>query len=213
MNFKEFEKKFNAYPIFSKSEIDKRIPDFDRNALTRWQQKDYLRKIRNGLYYFSDQPIDNSDALFYVANELYSPSYISLASALSYYGFIPEGVFTTTSVSTLRTRKFSTDIGNFSFQTLKKELFLGYRLLPYQNHFYKIATPTKAFFDYLYLNPKFKTEADFFEWRLNFRELQLLFSEQEFRSYLDYTNSPTLQKRGLSFLKFLKENDVTGRNS
>lgn len=213
MNFQIFQAKFSNYPLLSRSEIDKHFPNLDKNALPRWQKKDYLNKIRNGLYHLTNRPIEGKDALSFVANKIYSPSYISLESALSYYGFIPEGVFTTTSISTLRTRKFTTPVGNFSYQTIKKELFFGYRLLSYKNYHYKIATPAKAFFDFLYLNPQMKSEAEFYEWRLNFWELQEQFSEKEFQNYLAYANSKTLNNRGLHFLKFLKHNGVTGRDS
>lgn len=64
------------------------------NALTRWQKKGYLKKIRSGFYRLTNRPIKGEADLFFIANRIYTPSYISLQPALRWYNFIPEGVFT-----------------------------------------------------------------------------------------------------------------------
>ena len=96
-----------------------------------------------------------------MANQLLWPSYVSLESALGYYGFIPESVADVTSVSTKKTSRFINSIGRFVYQRIKPDAFRGYRS-------YKdeagleclIAEPEKAVVDFLYLNlRKFKTEA------------------------------------------------------
>jgi len=57
------------------------------------------------------------------ANHLYGPSYVSLQWALRYYGMILERVYTVTSVTTKRSRQFSTPIGKFSFMQVSPRYF------------------------------------------------------------------------------------------
>ncbi len=208
MTFLEFQKTFANMPVIPVVEIRKAFPRFDRNALTRWQKAGYLVKIRNGFYRLKDSPRKGSSELFFIANRIYQPSYISLQSALSWYGFIPEGVFTITSVSTLKTQNFQTPEGVFAYQTVRKNLFFGYRLEHFGAWRFKIATPGKALLDLLYLNPHLDSEAHFVELRLNFWELKEHFNRREFENYLSLAASPTLTDRAKKFLKFLVSHDV-----
>ena len=127
MNIIEFQSRFKHQPVLPVIEIEQHFSDFDKNALTRWQKKNYLEKIRNGFYRFKDQRV-TEDTLFLIAGKIYTPSYISLESALSFYQLIPEGVFSITSITTLKTQSFSTPIATFSYQSVKPNLFFGYRL-------------------------------------------------------------------------------------
>ena len=79
-------------------------------------------KLRNGFYILKD----SSPSLYLIANKLYQPSYISLEKALSYYGIIPETVYTITSITTKATREFATPRAIFSYQRIKKSAFIGY---------------------------------------------------------------------------------------
>lgn len=53
---------------------------------------------------------------YVVAALLHSPSHVSLETALSYHGLIPEAVYQTASVTAARGCEFATPIGRFSFQ-------------------------------------------------------------------------------------------------
>jgi predicted transcriptional regulator of viral defense system len=102
--------------------------------------------LRNGFYILKDtQP-----SLYAIANRLYRPSYISLESALSFYGIIPETVYGITSVSTKATREFESEIGVFSYQKIKQEAFGGYELKDIHGEKIFIADAEKALADYLY---------------------------------------------------------------
>ena len=83
-----------------------------------------------------------------VANVLYEgPSYVSIESALSYYGLIPERTMGMTSVVTGRSKTFITPIGWFSYKTIPEDLFpIGVRSVSG----YLMASPEKALCDYLY---------------------------------------------------------------
>lgn len=75
----------------------------------------FLIKIRNGYYLAGPKIIGHKAELFLVANRMYGPSYISLESALSHWRLIPEKTFETSSVTTKRSKQYSTPIGRFSY--------------------------------------------------------------------------------------------------
>ena len=83
-----------------------------------------------------------------VANVLdEGPSYVSIESALSYYGLIPERTMGMTSVVTGRSKTFRTPIGWFSYKSIPEDLFpIGVRSVDG----YLMASPEKALCDYLY---------------------------------------------------------------
>lgn len=103
-------------------------------------------KLRNGLYAIKDA----YPSYFFMANKLYEPSYISLSSALSHYGIIPETVYACTSVTTKISREFVTSKGDFIYRRIKKMAFTGYGLRLIDNENVLIAEPEKALADYLY---------------------------------------------------------------
>lgn len=196
-------------PVIQVTDVELVFPGFDRNALTRWQKAGHLEKIRNGYYRFAGKPVAGETELFFIANRIYAPSYVSLQSALSWHGFIPEGVFTITSVSTLKTQQFRTPVGHFSWQHLKPGLFFGYQLESFGDDFrFKIADPAKALLDLLYLRPTLSDAAHFFELRLNFFEIREKFSVEAFENYLLVFQSKLLNARAKALLNFLSEHDA-----
>lgn len=133
--------------------------------------------------------------LYYTANELYRPSYVSMESALSRYNIIPEGVFQVSSCTTLKTNSFDTPIGNFSYRHLKPSLFFGYRLEEWGEYRYTIAEPEKALIDYLYLHHEVKEPKDFEALRWNPLEINNQISMKKLNSYEAYINSHALSNR------------------
>ena len=95
---------------------------------------------------------------FEVANMLRKSSYVSLQSALAYYGMIPEHTPATMSVTTGRPEELNTPDGRFVFRHVKTALFFGYverDIAPGQK--VVIATPEKALLDLFYLTPESDT--------------------------------------------------------
>lgn len=201
MQFRDFQQQLSPYPVFSLQDIRKVIPAFSYRQLNRWEQKEYLRNIRQGYYSFTDQEL-NQLFLFRAANKIYSPSYISLEMALKWYGLIPEEVFQITSVSTKKTASFMTPIGNFSYRHLKPSLFFGYHLLE-KNPSILMANLEKALLDYLYLNPRLKSADDFLGMRINRDELYSQLNLEKFKSYLDIFDNKALKRRAHLFLNAL----------
>jgi predicted transcriptional regulator of viral defense system len=203
MNFETFRATFQTYPIISGIEIEKLYPDFNAKNLVYWQKKQYIQKIRNSWYRLKDAPLD-SDTLFFMSNHIYKPSYISLETAMSYYGFIPEGVFKVTAVSTLKTNSFQTVVGNFGYQNIKPSLYFGYNLVPFGNFYFKIATPEKAILDFLYLHPEMINEGHFYEWRLNLPEIKRSVDLDNLRQYSEALHSKALIRRVELLIRFIQ---------
>lgn len=201
MNYIEFNKTFKLFSVFSVKDIFKKYPDFDNRRLVEWQKKAYITKVRRGFYCFSEKETRET-FLFYTANKIYSPSYISLESALSYYRLIPEGVFTINSVTTVNTSDFDTPIGDFMYKHIKKELFFGYNLVQDNVNTIKIASPEKAILDYFYLN-KINTAADIRAMRFNEIEMREIIDKGRLTIYLKRFNSRVLNHRIKTFLKII----------
>ena len=106
-----------------------------------------LIRLKRGLYLIDHLPID----AFEIAQHLYGPSYISLESALSYHGWIPEAVYITTSVSTKKNPTIRTPIGVFSYEHTPVEQF--YMSVEKIDGFL-MAHPWKALADYVYVYRK-----------------------------------------------------------
>ena len=83
----------------------------------------------------------------YLANKIYSPSYISLEFALSYHGVIPETVYEITSVTTKATRRLETLGKVFSYRRIKKSAYTGYGTEKQGTASFFIADAEKAFVD------------------------------------------------------------------
>ncbi len=113
----------------------------------RLNKKGYVVSVKRGLYKLSDEQIPD----LYVANKIYSPSYVSLEFALSYHGVIPETVYEITSVTTKDTRRFETLGKIFSYRTIKKVAYTGYEIQKQQGLSFYIANAEKAFVDTNYL--------------------------------------------------------------
>ena len=154
MNFIEFSKKIEEFKLFETRELKLVLGnDFNRTTLINiknWINKGYLIMVRKGLYILSD--FRNEIDAMAIASKIYFPSYISLETALGYYGIIPEAVFTITSATSKKTNKFSTPLGNFSYQKIKKEAFGGFETKKERNVSFNLALPEKALTDFFYLN-------------------------------------------------------------
>ena len=77
-----------------------------------------LVSLRRGLYVLgpkTDLPMPES---FLIANHLRGPSYVSLETALSYWGFIPERTYEISSITVKPSKKYNTPIGRFGYQQL-----------------------------------------------------------------------------------------------
>ena len=145
----------NDDPVFSSSlllagEVD---PGNIRLQLSRWVKSGRILQLRKGLYAIAPPYRKVIPHPFLVANQLQKASYVSLQSALSYYGLIPETVNAITSVSTGRPEQLLNPLGTFIFRHIKTNLLFGYHNIVIDNQNVFIATPEKALLDLIYLQP------------------------------------------------------------
>lgn len=193
INYIEFQKQMNPFGIFRVSDVLKVYPHFDSRRLNEWQKKGYITKLIKGQYIFNSIETDAA-ALFQIANSLVRPSYVSLESALSYYQLIPEQSFTITSITTRKTNEYHTLKGNYTYQSVKKSLFFGYKTIPSNRRPYLMADPEKALIDLLYLRPHLNNVPAIEALRLNSYELERL-DYKKLRNYLKLFESRALNNR------------------
>ncbi len=114
----------------------------------RMEKQGGIIRLKRGLYTDSDH---NDPLLF--AQFLYSPSYISFETALSYHGMIPEKV-TVIRSATLRknrSREFTNHFGVYLYEDIPEKAFpYGIESIPYDSYAIPIASKEKCLTDYLY---------------------------------------------------------------
>jgi len=170
-------------------------PDFDRNNFSRWTQKGLLVRLRQGYYTFPEYK-NKPDFSLYFANRIYRPSYVSLHSALAFYGMIPEAVIQITSVTSLKTAFFSNDFGEFSYKSVREELIFGYDLKPIADgRTLQMAKPEKALLDLLYLYPFYNTGQELVELRLDEDFMQGELDRKLMEEYALQFQNKALEKR------------------
>ena len=159
MTYLEFRSRFIELGAFSVHQVYAVFPHFSPNNISRWQQKGLIVKLRQSFYAFWEACLQPNFAYF-LSNFIYKPSYISVHTALAFYGIIPEAVTQITAVSSLKTIDFQNDVAQFSYKKIKPDLFFGYEQKPFGNRTIAIATPEKAIVDLLYLYPFYNTQSE-----------------------------------------------------
>jgi predicted transcriptional regulator of viral defense system len=177
----------------------KNLPYFDKKTIYQLSEQYGLKKttvdtyisrslkrkdiipLKRGLYvstdYFDKNRGDIS-YLFYIANILRTPSYISSWTALQYYNLATEVIHTTFSITNKVTRIYQTKIGNFGYQSIKKERFTDFSLVKGKFDFF-IASPAKALFDLLYFKTRRFSGIDVKNIKSLIDELRIDFDEMD----------------------------------
>ena len=131
------------------------------------EHNEKLIRLKRGLYIvnpaWSGKRISNE----LVANHLYSPSYVSMHTALSWYGLIPERVYLVQSMTLKHSRVFENALGRFSYISVRRDYFpIGIRLVEAEEASFLIASPEKALCDLICstsgVNLRYKKEAQAF---------------------------------------------------
>ena len=125
-----------------------------RLQLTRWAKAGRLLQLRRGVYALAPVWRKVQPHPFLAANALQRGSYVSLQSALTFYGVIPEHVPVVTSVGPGRPEIVRNPLGTFTYRHIARFLLFGYsqvEVAPRQLAF--VASPEKALLDLVYLTP------------------------------------------------------------
>ena len=195
MKYQEFRDRFFKFGCVSIELIAAFYSVFDRHNLKRWTDSGYLIKLKRGLYAFSDwrQTAGIGEAM---ASRIYAPSYLSCEWVLARAGLIPESVVQFTSVTTLKTAKFSNVFGDYSYRTIKPQVFWGYESRPLASGLQGlVATPAKALLDLLYLNSFYNTAEEMEELRLDREVLSETIQGQELSDLAPYYECQALVDR------------------
>ncbi len=114
-----------------------------------------LLRIKKGLYVVSPTVTRVPLSPELIANHVYAPSYVSMHSALRYYGLIPEAVYNVQSMTVKHTRCFDTPLGRFNYTCISREAFpVGVTVINKQTYTFLMATPEKALCDLIANAPK-----------------------------------------------------------
>jgi len=106
MEFSELVKIVGNEPVFETGMLlagDDNPADI-RRQLSRWKEAGKIYQLRRGLYTLASPFQKVNPHPFLVANRMVPASYVSLQSALAYYGMIPEHVPVTTCITTILRR-------------------------------------------------------------------------------------------------------------
>lgn len=110
--------------------------------LQRLEKKGIIERIISGKYRFSLAEVND----FEIANFLVHPSYVSLESALSFYGILPQFPYVITSITSGKKKEFLYNNKEYEYSHIKKDYYFGFQ----KKDNFVIATPEKALLDELY---------------------------------------------------------------
>lgn len=155
-------KQFGIIPI-NYSVLETIFKDYrsPKDKIANLERNGSIIRLKKGVFVVSPELSEQKISRELVANHLYGPSYISLESALSFYGLIPEKVYSVRSVTTKRAKHFETPIGNYDYITVPDVYYsIGIRQEIINNEYaYLIASPEKAICDMILSARNFRIQS------------------------------------------------------
>lgn len=139
-------------------------------------------RLKRNMFVVNPEETGLKLSLGLIANHLLSPSYVSMQTALRYYGLIPEAVYTTLSMTFKGAKDFQTPVGNFCYHHISRDAYpIGITQIREEKVVYVMATPEKALCDLVAntpgINLRFKKEAR------TFLEEDLRLDMEKFQSF------------------------------
>ncbi len=127
------------------------LRDYKRpyDKITELVKQQQLIQVKRGLYIPGEKLKLPTPVSFLLANHLYGPSYVSMDSALSFHGLIPERVFEISSVTPRAAKTYVTHAGRFSYTKMPLPYY-SYGIQSAElsiNQVALLATPEKALCD------------------------------------------------------------------
>ena len=150
MEFREVIQNYAEEPITRQVILDL-LKDYKRpyDKINELVKQGILIPVKRGIYIPGSKSNIASPEPFLLANHLNGPSYISLETALSYWGLIPEKVFEISSVTLKKTKLYNTKAGRFSYTNMPSPYYsLGIQRIALTNRqSVLISKPEKALCD------------------------------------------------------------------
>ncbi|MCR5561203.1 MAG: hypothetical protein K6F58_05235 [Bacteroidales bacterium] len=121
---------------------------YGNQKVNQLEKAEAIIRLKRGMYVvnpeFSGVPVSTE----LIANHLYSPSYVSMHTALRWYGLIPERVAVTQSMTIKHSRAFVNHFGLFEYTYVDRHYFpIGLRNEVSGESSFIIASPEKALCD------------------------------------------------------------------
>ena len=116
MEFRDAIQDYSEMPL-TKQILLEILKDYNRpfDKISELKNQGMLIQVKRGLYVPGPKLKLSKPESILIANYLLGPSYVSLETALSHWGLIPERVYEVTSITTGPTKKYKTPVGRFSY--------------------------------------------------------------------------------------------------
>lgn len=135
---------------------------YPRNKIAGLEQEGKLIRLKRGIYVVSPGITGQLLSRELIANHIYGPSYVSMESALRYYGLIPEQVYIVRSMTINRSRKFLNPVGYFEYITVPDNYYpIGIsQQISQDKYTFLIASPEKALCDMIVATPGLRLQSE-----------------------------------------------------
>jgi len=221
MDYTTFKNRFSGLPVILSKDVTERMGGEKsrsasggrqelRNQLSRWQKRGLIVKLKKGMYLLNENDRKVNPSKLFVANQIYTPSCVSLEYALGFYGLIPERVVEVTSITTKKTLRITNPVGRFSYQHVTTSAFRGFKITKDENGMdVFIAEPEKGVLDFLYFNLARTSNGDIlspdiFSESYRFQNVGML-KEKRLLDLASIYGNPKLTSIVKLFCKFRKE--------
>lgn len=128
-----------------------------RQKIVELEKEGSLIRLKRGLYVVSPKISGKLLSIELIANHMYGPSYVSMESALRYYGMIPEKTYSVDSMTIKRSRKFDNTIARFKYTYCPSSYYaIGVNQEMKEGYSFLIASPEKALCDVIIYTPQLR---------------------------------------------------------
>lgn len=128
-----------------------------RQKIVELEKEGSLIRLKRGLYVVSPKISGKLLSIELIANHIYGPSYVSMESALRYYGLIPEKTYSVDSMTIKRSRKFDNATAIFKYTYCPSSYYaIGVNQVAKEGFTFLIASPEKALCDVIIYTPQLR---------------------------------------------------------
>lgn len=176
-----------------------------KNRIYELRKKGWLVPLRRGLYYIADISSRGfvNISPFVIAAAFNKDSYVSLDSALSHYGLFEQMLRAVSSVTILKSKKYSFQNNTYRYLKISKRLYFGFRTRNIEGYYVKIAELEKVVLDYLYFRN------DTYSIDLLLEKIRMAADKIDFKKLFLYAREfPGATKRKLGFILDLLKIDT-----
>ena len=150
MEFRETIQQYPGQPL-TRQVLLNALRDYKRpwDKIHELVQQRLLLRLKRGIYIPGPKLNIVHPEPFLLANHLAGPSYVSLETALSWYGIIPERVYEVSSVTSQKSKVYQTPVGKFTYIHLPLPYYsFGIQQMKLsENQYALVATAEKALCD------------------------------------------------------------------